>query len=133
MILAVFEDRATMQPSPSSAAGSDRDSITSLARSHRVKSWNWLAEAGRATMPSRKGSYFRVVYYDSEKKTCGVSEIVTDDKVVADRTAKLQATGRKVHISTTNPEPDLQNVPSVATVLQKLASMGYSYDPDLCW
>ena len=83
-------------------------------------------------MPSRRPRYFRVIYYDRDKCTCNVSGINCDDTAVTERTCQLQQQGRNVNISTTNPEKDRTEVPSVESLLGQLPD-GYEHDPDLSW
>lgn len=83
-------------------------------------------------MPARKPRYLRVIYYDRDKLTCNVSEIISDDRAVNNRTCELQEAGRNVNISTTKPEMDSSKVPSIAFQLEQLPS-GYRHDPDLSW
>lgn len=83
-------------------------------------------------MSTRKPRYFRVIYYDRDKLTCNVSDIISDDSFVSSRTCELQASGREVNISTTDPQVDRRNVPSIESLLEMLPN-GYRYDPKLFW
>lgn len=83
-------------------------------------------------MPARKTRYFRVIYYDRDAKTCGISDIISDDAVVETRTTALRSGGREVNISTTTPETDISQVPSIEQVSRRLPE-GYRHDPLLSW
>ncbi len=83
-------------------------------------------------MPVRKPRYFRVIYYDRDKSTCNVSEIISDDTAVTNRTCELQKAGRNVNISATNPQVDRKKVPSFEYLLKTLPA-GYRHDPNLFW
>jgi hypothetical protein len=83
-------------------------------------------------MSARKPRYFRVIYYDRDKLTCNVSQVVSDDTAVTSRTCELQKAGRNVNISTTGPQLDKKDVPSIDSLLRTLPP-GYRYDPDLFW
>jgi hypothetical protein len=83
-------------------------------------------------MPAMKVRYFRVVFYNRDARTINFSDIVTDDRIVTDRTDELQCAGRNVNISTTNPETDRKKVPSIEALRVKLPE-GYTYDPNLRW
>jgi hypothetical protein len=83
-------------------------------------------------MAARKPRYFRVIYYDRDQLTCNISEIISDDTAVTNRTCELQETGRNVNISTTDPQVDRKNVPSIDSLLKMLPA-GYRYDQDLSW
>lgn len=83
-------------------------------------------------MSIRKPRYFRVIYYDRDQLTCNISEIITDDTEVSRRTCKLQDTGRNINISTTDPQRDINKVPSKESLLRELPK-GYKYAPDLSW
>ena len=83
-------------------------------------------------MSARKPRYFRVIYYDRDQLTCNVSEIISDDTAVTNRTCELQEAGRNVNISTTDPQVDRENVPSIDSLL-KMFPAGYRHDPNLFW
>ena len=83
-------------------------------------------------MPARKPRYFRVIYYDRDNLTCNVSGIICDDTAVTNRTRELQKTGRNVNISTTEPQVDSNDVPSIESLLKMLPA-GYRHDPELSW
>lgn len=83
-------------------------------------------------MPARKPRYFRVIYYDRDKLTCNVSQIISDDTAVTNRTCELQKAGRNVNISTTDPQLDMQKVASIESLLKELP-LGYRHDPNLSW
>jgi hypothetical protein len=83
-------------------------------------------------MPARKPQYFRVIYFDQDKLTCNVSQIISDDTAVTNRTCELQKAGRNVNVSTTDPQLDKKNVPSIESLLEKLP-FGYRHDSDLSW
>lgn len=83
-------------------------------------------------MPARKPRYFRVIYYDRDQLTYNISAIISDDTAVTNRTCELQKTGRKVSISTTNPQMDSKQVPSIEFLLGQLPN-GYRHDPNLSW
>ncbi len=83
-------------------------------------------------MPARKPRYFRVIYYDRDKRTCNISGITCDNTAVTERTCQLQQLGRNANISTTSPETDKNQVPSVESLLRQLPD-GYTHDPDLSW
>lgn len=83
-------------------------------------------------MSARKPRYFRVIYYDRDQYTCNVSEIICDDTAVTNRTCELKKTGRNVNISTTEPQVDRNDVPSIEQILKTLPA-GYRHDPGLSW
>ena len=76
-----------------------------------------------------KPKHFRIMFFDDEACTMNVSEITADDEAVTDRTAELQHSGRLVHISTTTPQADIDQVPSAEG--QYLAE--FERDPNLRW
>ncbi len=76
--------------------------------------------------------YLRVVFYERDSKTLGVSGIVTDDTEAAERTARRLEAGRRVSISITLPVLQLDDVPSVEEIVGR-APKGYRYDPELRW
>jgi hypothetical protein len=61
-----------------------------------------------------------------------VSEVVTDDTDVIDRTTRLQRAGRNVNVSTTALMPDRESVPTMASLTLGMPP-GYSYDAGLRW
>lgn len=83
-------------------------------------------------MPTRKPRYFRVIYLDLDAQTCNVSEIMSDDTDLMNRTIELQHSGRRVSIATTSPVTSIRDVPTVDTVLAHQLAQ-YAYDPGLRW
>ena len=83
-------------------------------------------------MPTRKPRYFRVIYYDRDALKIGISEIITDDTAVTERTCQLKNAGKNVNISTTGPEKDIRKVPSIDDLVRNLLP-GYTYDPSVRW
>ena len=57
--------------------------------------------------------YYRIIYYDDERKKFGVSDIVTSDKNVTNKTIALKRKGKEVRISVTAPVKDKFKVPSI--------------------
>ena len=81
------------------------------------------------TRPKRQ--FFRVIYYDRDARTFNVSEVMSDDRLVTDRTVELQRS-RQVNITSTNPETDPKKVPSLEKLLTEIPA-GYRHDPKLRW
>jgi len=82
--------------------------------------------------PARKPRFFRVIYYDRDAKTFNVSDIVSDDTAVTNRTFELQKVGRNVNITTTTPETDRERVPTPQVLFAGMPA-GYRHDPNLRW
>jgi len=83
-------------------------------------------------MTYRNPRYLRVIYYDDDNKTFGVSGITTSEDSVLDRTEQLREQGRNVRFSTTEPLQDISKVPSVEQIIAETA-LGYTYDSSLYW
>lgn len=88
---------------------------------------NWY-HGGHGMRPQ----YLRVVFYERDSKTLGVSEVVTDDTEAAERTAQLLEAGRRVSMSITQPVVHLDDDPSVEEIGGR-APKRYRYDPELRW
>ena len=76
--------------------------------------------------------YYRIIYYDDDRKRFGVSDIVTSDEEVTNKTIDLKRKGREVKISLTDPVKDKSKVPSVEEVIKSFEDV-YDYDPFLRW
>jgi len=76
--------------------------------------------------------YYRIIYYDDERKKFGVSDIVISDKDVTNKTIELKRKGKEVRISVTAPVKDKYKVPSVEEVVKSFEGE-YKYDPLLWW
>ena len=76
--------------------------------------------------------YYRIIYYDDDRKRFGVSDIVTSDEEVTNKTIDLKSKGREVRISLTDPVKDKSKVPSVEEVIKSFEDV-YDYDPFLRW
>ena len=76
--------------------------------------------------------YYRIIYYDDERKRFGVSDIVISDKDVTNKTIELKRKGKEVRISVTAPVKDKFKVPSVEEVVKSFEGQ-YKYDPFLWW
>ena len=76
--------------------------------------------------------YYRIIYYDDERKRFGVSDIVISDKDVTNKTIELKRKGKEVRISVTAPVKDKFKVPSVEEVVKSFEGE-YKYDPFLWW
>ena len=72
--------------------------------------------------------YYRIIYYDDERKRFGVSDIVTSDEDVTNKTIALKQKGIEVRISVTDPVKDKFKVPSVEEVVKSFEGE-YKYDP----
>jgi len=72
--------------------------------------------------------YYRIIYYDDEGKRFGVSDIVTSDEDVTNKTIALKQKGIEVRISVTDPVKDKFKVPSVEEVVKSFEGE-YKYDP----
>jgi len=83
-------------------------------------------------MSARKPRYFLLTYYDDEAKTINVIGPITDDESITKKTVELRAKGRRVRVSTTEPQMDVKKVPSIRDYL-KNAPAGYKHDPNLRW
>ena len=84
-------------------------------------------------MPAKNPIYFRIIFYDDDARTCGISGIISDDTEVIKRTCALQKAEKNVRIQTAgNPVKDIDMVPSVTELTTRLPE-GYSYDPQLKW
>lgn len=83
-------------------------------------------------MPTRKVKYFRVIYYDRDNLTCNISEIITDDTEINEKTCNLLYKGRNVNVSATVAQIDRNKVDSKESLLKTLPR-GYRYDPNLSW
>lgn len=79
--------------------------------------------------------FFRVVYYDRDNRTFGISEIVNDDTAISDRTVALREQGRDVNVSTTDVCNNACNVKTVERLANEilLSLMDYTYNPNLRW
>lgn len=80
--------------------------------------------------------FFRIIFYDDDKKTFGVSDIISNDDPINHRTCEMQKKGRHVRVSTGTvlaKKPDL--VPSIQSVVKICESehLGYRFDPQLGW
>jgi len=76
--------------------------------------------------------YYRIIYYDDERKRFGVSDIVTSDQDVTDKTVEFKGKGKEVRISVTASVKDKFKVPSVEEVVKSFEGE-YEYDPFLRW
>jgi len=76
--------------------------------------------------------YYRIIYYDDERKKFGVSDIVISDKDVTNKTIELKRKGKEVRVSVTAPVKDKFKVPSVDEVVKSFEGE-YKYDPTLYW
>lgn len=71
-------------------------------------------------------------YYDDDVRTFNVVGPITDDSYVGQQTLDILKSGRKVRISTTDPEIDIKKVPSLVTCINR-GPEGYKHDPNLRW
>jgi len=77
--------------------------------------------------------FFRVIYYDDDKKTLGVSmDPISDDTAINNRTRDFQSSGQNIRISTTEPVSNYSDVPSIDEIIENMP-IGYNYDSSLSW
>ena len=77
-----------------------------------------------------KPRYYRAIFYDDDNKCFGVSNIIISCNDLTDVTCILQRRGLNVHMSTTEPKKDINEVPSVESLIQSLKG-SYTYDESM--
>jgi hypothetical protein len=77
-------------------------------------------------------TYYRITFFDDEKKVFGVSDIVTSDEDSTNMTIFMKRMGIEVRISCTPPEKDISKVPSIEDIVKSYKGK-YKYNPSLHW